>query len=98
MNEGEEAMEQEIPRKKEKDVIYKIPYGMDELESLIDSALDDMDFGGLVKSSFADLDAALKIQQREYQMRTSGLDTGNFLFEVEGNIPYSNFRCFLGEF
>ena len=49
----------------ERESAYKIPFKMEELESLIDSALNEMDFGGMVKSTFADLNSTLKTQDSE---------------------------------
>ena len=55
--------------KGEKESTYKIPFNMEELESLIDSALNEMDFGGMVKSTFADLNTTLKTQDSEFIFR-----------------------------
>ena len=76
MDEAEESLATEG----EKDLTYKIPFNMNELESLIDSALSDMDFGGKVESTFADFNTTLKAQESEFTWLSLRFNT--FLIQI----------------
>ncbi len=45
---------------KKKEVVYKTPFTMSQLESSIDKALDELNFGGLWESAFRDINDTLK--------------------------------------
>ena len=66
MDEADQNAEESPVTGEEKDSTYKIPFNMNELESLIDSALSDMGFGGKVESVFADFNTTLKAQESEF--------------------------------
>ena len=66
MDDTGKTMEDNEATEKEKDTTYNIPFNMDELESLIDSALTDLDFSGMVESTFADVKANLNTQESQF--------------------------------
>ena len=75
-----DGAEENLSREGEKDLTYKIPFNMNDLESLIDSALSDMDFGSKVESTFADFHTTLKAQESEF-IRLS-LHFNTFLIQI----------------
>ena len=66
MDQADQNTEESLVTEGEKDLTYKIPFNMNELESLIDSALSDMDFGSKVESMFTDFNTTLKAQESEF--------------------------------
>ena len=66
MDETEQAVVENEATEKEKEATYNIPFNMDELESLIDSALNDLDFGGMVESTFGDMKTTLNTEVGQY--------------------------------